>query len=102
MTGKSIPEEVAAIKFVAETKATLAEMFGLPIIGTEDYFKGDDHVEMSKQLRELQLFLNSIVSAHDNLADATGNDRLVGKRGRKGGSTSKPTTVDDVVARLSK
>ena len=102
MTTKKTPEDVAAIKFVAETKATLAEMYGLPIIGTEDYFKSEDADEMSTQLRDLQLFLNSIVSAHDNLADATGNTRLVGKRGRKSGSTAKPKTVDDVMARLSK
>ena len=87
---------------LGKVKVELAELYGLPIIGTGKYFEMADSDKVSANLREIQLYVNAIVSAHDTLADATGNSRLVGKRGRKGGDAKTPTTVDDVVARLSK
>lgn len=108
MATTKTPENVQATPvensaaLLGKVKVELAELYGLPIIGTADYFKMEDVDTMSANLREIQLYVNAIVSAHDNLADATGNKRLVGKRGRKSGDAKTPTTVDDVVARLSK
>lgn len=98
---EATPAENSAA-LLGKVKVELAELYGLPIIGTGNYFKMEDVDKMSANLREIQLYVNAIVSAHDTLADSTGNSRLVGKRGRKSGDTKTPTTVDDVVARLSK
>lgn len=82
-------------------KAFLAETYGLPIIGTQEYFANNKEA-VSKELREMQEFIGKLVSEHDKLADEKApNRRLVGKRGRKAGS-EKVNTVDDVMKRLNK
>lgn len=102
MATKSTPSDAESTKLVAQMKHDLAEVFGMPIIGTGDYFTDPNHEVNSSNLRDLQLFVNAIVSNHDTLADETGHDRLVGKRGRKSGDTKKPETAADVLKKLSR
>lgn len=84
-----------------EVKRSLANEVGTPILQGK-FFDLPNHEEIGKALRNLQEFVSAIVVEHDKLAEATGNIRLVGKRGRKPESTKKVETVDDVMARLSK
>jgi len=86
---------------LAQAISTIANDIALPVLSGQ-YFNIDNHASISKELRKLQELVGGIVTEHDKLADATGNARLVGKRGRTAGDAKVPTTVDDVVKRLTK
>lgn len=83
-------------QFADEIKRTLAEHVGVPVIGKETL----PDVTVSTELREVELFLNTIRVAHDRLADRKDPARrLVPKRGRKAGHSVKelPTDAESVI-----
>jgi len=96
-----VPQDVTMLATLAQAISTIANDIALPVLSGQ-YFNIDNHASISKELRKLQELVGGIVTEHDKLADATGNARLVGKRGRTAGDAKVPTTVDDVVKRLTK
>lgn len=87
---------------IQAVKTELATEYGLPIIGTGDYFSTKDAGDKTEALVSLYELVKGMVREHDKLADATGNGnfRINGKRGRKA-EVESVTTVDDVLARLA-